>query len=135
QDKGSVYRPRHLMNESGILQRFLPEWHSLHCIVQHEYYHRYTADEHTLITIRELDQVFNRSSVNAAEATKYREAVEKTDDPWLLYLVLLLHDIGKGEGIENHAAAGAEIAEPVLKRFGISEDSCTKILFLIGKHL
>ncbi len=133
QSKGEVYPTLHLMNTTGVLSRFMPEWAGLHCLVQHEYYHRYTADEHVLNTIRELDQIF--TGENPALTRKYREALEDTELPGLLYLILLLHDIGKAHGIEHHAAAGARIAQPLLHRLQVVEKVHEKILFLIGHHL
>ena len=59
QDLGQVHPTLALMHEFGVLARFLPEFNGLTCLVQHEYYHRYTADIHTLNTIKELDNVFS----------------------------------------------------------------------------
>ena len=78
------------MHDLGVLGRYLPEFGQLTCMVQHEYYHRYTADEHVLRTIKHLDEVFNKDSdIDGA----YEREIRKTDDPLLLYLILLLHDI------------------------------------------
>ena len=70
---------------------------------QATYYHRYTADVHTLNAIRELDRVFSEAE---PITLKYRQALHETSDPTLLYLTLLLHDIGKAEGIRGHAESG-----------------------------
>lgn len=133
QSKGSVYPALNLMNVTGVLPRFMPEWAGLHCLVQHEYYHRYSADEHVLKTIRELDGVF--SGEDPEFTRKYRQALEETELPGLLYLILLLHDIGKSAGIENHAQAGAELAAPILERLQVVEKARNKVLFLIENHL
>ncbi len=133
QSKGDVYPTLDLMNTTGVLPRFVPEWGGLHCLVQHEYYHRYTADEHVLKTIRVLDGVFSGEEPELNR--KYRQALEETDLPGLLYLVLFLHDIGKSRGIEDHAAIGAEMAVPILERMQVVEKAREKILFLIKNHL
>lgn len=133
QTKGEVYPVLKLMNSTGVLPRFMPEWAGLHCLVQHEYYHRYTADEHILKTIRELDRVFSGEEPELTR--KYRQALEDTELPGLLYLILLLHDIGKAEGIEKHAEIGAEIAEPILQRLQVVEKAREKIVFQIRNHL
>ncbi len=133
QTKGNVYPTLELMNILGVLPRFMPEWAGLHCLVQHEYYHRYSADEHVLKTIRELDAIFSGEQPEITR--KYRQALEETELPGLLYLILLLHDIGKSKHIENHAKIGAEIAGPVLDRMQVVEKAKQKILFLIKNHL
>ena len=95
QTPGQVYPALFQMHELGVLGRLIPEWQGLTCLVQHEYYHRYTADIHTLNTIRELDLVFTSSD---PIYQKYREELRETEEPDLLYLILLLHDIGKSRG-------------------------------------
>ncbi len=133
QNKGEVYPVLSLMSRTGVLPRYLPEWEKLHCLVQHEYYHRYTADQHILNTIRELDGVF--SGEEAELTRRYRIALEESSLPALLYLILLLHDIGKSQGIRDHARNGVEIARPILKRLQVQEEVRGKILFLIEQHL
>lgn len=133
QSAGEVYPCLHLMNQTGVLSRFVPEWAALHCLVQHEFYHRYTADEHILKTIRELDKVFTVGSGDLQR--KYRKSLEKTSIPGLLYLILFLHDIGKARGIESHAETGAKIAQPILDRLGVVPEAKEKIIQLIKIHL
>jgi len=133
QSKGEVFPVLSLMNSTGVLPRFMPEWAGLHCLVQHEYYHRYTADEHVLHTIQELDKIFSGEEPEITR--KYRLALEDTELPGLMYLILLLHDIGKAKGIENHAEVGAVLAEPILKRLGVVTKARDKILFLVKNHL
>jgi len=129
---GAVYPALALMHELGVLGRFIPAFDALTCLVQHEYYHRYTADVHTLNAIRELDRIFT-----AAEpiTLKYREVLHEISDSALLYLTLLLHDIGKAEGIQGHAESGVRIAEPLLKRFDVSPEGCAVVSFVIQNHL
>lgn len=129
---GEVYPVLAKMHELGVLGRFLPEFGKLTCMVQHEYYHRYTADVHVLNTIRELDRIFQKSEGISPD---YERELRQTDDPSLLYLILLLHDIGKAEGIKGHAESGERIAEPILDRFNIPLTKREKIYFIIRHHL
>jgi [protein-PII] uridylyltransferase len=129
---GDVYPSLKLMHELGVLGRFIPEFDELNCLVQHEYYHRYTADVHTLNTIRELDRVFSEAE---PITLKYREALHETSDPPLLYLILLLHDIGKAVGIQGHAESGVRIADPILHRLGISAENRALVAYIIKNHL
>lgn len=129
---GDVYPILTLMHELGVLGRYLPEFGQLTCMVQHEYYHRYTADAHVLRTIRHLDRVFSNFD---EEYTRYEKELRKNDDPLLLYLILLLHDIGKAEGVKGHAESGVRIARPILDRFSIPQEQQEQILFIIQSHL
>jgi [protein-PII] uridylyltransferase len=132
EEAGQVYAPLTLMHELGVLGRFLPEFKPLTCLVQHEYYHRYTADIHTLNTIRELDAIFTASEPMLG---KYRDELHQTAKPTLLYLILLLHDIGKGQGIKGHAETGVLLAAPVLERMQLDADTCKTVNFIIKNHL
>lgn len=129
---GAVYPVLNLMHELGVLGRFIPEFDALTCLVQHEYYHRYTADVHTLNAIRELDRIFTATE---PITLKYRETLHEVTDPAELYLILLLHDIGKAEGIQGHAESGVRLAEPLLERFGLSPESRSVAIFVIKNHL
>lgn len=131
-DSGAVFPTLNLMHELGVLGRFIPEFRALTCLVQHEFYHRYTADIHTLNTIRELDQIFTSAD---PISQKYRATLHETARPTLLYLTLLLHDIGKARGIQGHAESGVEIARPFLARLGVDEAETEVIVFLIKNHL
>jgi [protein-PII] uridylyltransferase len=132
EDIGKVYPVLSLMHELGVLGRFVPEFAPLTCLVQHEYYHRYTADIHTLSAIRELDDIFTGAD---PIAENYRAELHKTGDPGLLYLILLLHDIGKGEGIQGHAEAGVIMAAPVLDRLQVTPETRETVNFIIKNHL
>ncbi len=132
EEAGGVHASLQLMHELGVLGRFIPEFDALTCLVQHEFYHRYTADIHTLNTIRELDRIF----AEAEPIThKYRDALHETANPVLLYLILLLHDIGKSDGIQGHAENGVVIARPLLKRLGVDEETAEIVAFIIKNHL
>lgn len=129
---GEVYPALLAMHEIGILGRYLTEFGQLTCMVQHEYYHRYTADMHVLRTIKHLDAIFLKKD---PEADHYEKELRKNDDPLLLYLILLLHDIGKAEGVKGHDQAGVRLAKPILKRFSIPPEAEKQILFIIRNHL
>ena len=129
---GEVYPILLEMHELGVLGRYLPEFGALTCMVQHEYYHRYTADAHVLRTIRHLDRVFSKHD---EEYGRYEKELRKNDDPLLLYLILILHDIGKVEGVKDHDVAGVRIAQPIFNRFGVGTEQQEQILFIIRNHL
>lgn len=129
---GSVYPTLSCMHELGVLGRFIPEFDALTCLVQHEFYHRYTADIHTLHAIRELDTIFTEAS---PVSVKYRATLHETSEPTLLYLILLLHDIGKARGIQGHAESGVAIAGPILERLKVEPTRREIVTFIIKNHL
>ncbi|MDR2862432.1 MAG: [protein-PII] uridylyltransferase [Puniceicoccales bacterium] len=131
-DAGRVGETVAQMHEAGVLCRFLREFKGIHCLVQREIYHRYTVDMHTLLCLRELDTVFAGAT---PVVERYRAALLETDEPALLYLVLLLHDIGKQFGVANHAETGAVLAAKILKRMGVRPAACEEVLWLIRGHL
>jgi [protein-PII] uridylyltransferase len=131
-EAGAVFPTLSLMHELGVLGRFIPEFDALTCMVQHEYYHRYTADVHTLNAIRQLDLIFTQAE---PITLKYREALHETADPALLYLTLLLHDTGKADGIQGHAESGVRLAGPIMERLGVSPEGRELVSFVIKNHL
>ena len=114
---GEVYPILKEMHKPGVLGRYLPEFGQLTCRVQHEYYHRYTADEHVLRTIKYLDRVFQKVDTVSAN---YEKALRQNDDPLLLYLILLFYTtLARLKGLRGTITAGARIAPPILNRFNI----------------
>ncbi len=132
EEAGQVFPALSLMHELGVLGRFVPEFDKLTCLVQHEYFHRYTADIHTLHAIRELDTILTSAE---PEKQHYRDVLHETAQPTLLYLILLLHDIGKGVGIKGHDEAGIAIAGPILDRLKADAGTRETVNFVIKNHL
>ena len=132
QEIGNVSPTLCEMHELGVLGRFIPEFGRLTCKVQHDLYHRFTADVHVLHCITVLDEVFQGKR---KDALQYLDAIRKNEVPGLLYLILFLHDLGKDEGPKGHCERGVEIAITLLKRLGISEEMHDRILFVIRNHL
>ena len=106
-----------LMHEIGFLARFLPEFGHISLLIQHDLYHHYTVDEHTLKAVEALDELYASQDKQRAHL---RSIFDEIEDPSLLYLSILLHDIGKGRG-RGHIPRGAKIAERVCKRLGLGE--------------
>jgi [protein-PII] uridylyltransferase len=131
-ESGAVYPVLNRMHELGVLGAYIPEFDALTCLVQHEYYHRYTADIHTLSAIRELDLIFTEAD---PIKLKYRSVLHEVEDPALVYLTLLLHDIGKAVGIKNHSESGVLLAGPTMERLGVSPRGRELVSFVIKNHL
>ena len=130
----NVYPILSKMHFLDVLGKFIPEFGDITCLVQHEYYHRYTTDIHTLATIAELDKVFG-ANVEDIPYGYYHSVLSSAKNAPILYFALLLHDLGKSDGIKGHAEAGAELAPKILERFDIADDDKETIVFLIRNHL
>jgi len=129
--KGEVGAVLRLMHDLGFLGKYLPEFGELDCLVQHEFFHRYTADEHTLVCVEKLD------SILFAEEEKfkgYRQIFQKLEDPAILYLALLLHDTGKAANQRNHEEASAVLAHKVARRLQLSSERRRMLLTLVDSH-
>lgn len=131
-ERGRVHGAVSALREHGLLNLLLPEFAGLHCLVQLEFYHRWTADVHTLRCLAELDDVFLS---DGGQAARHREALLRTGHPELLYPTLLLHDVGKAEGIHGHAERGAAQAETALARLGYSPAERRLAEAVIRHHL
>ena len=130
--RGNVAPTLRAMHEVGFLGRYLPPFGKLTCLVQHEFYHQYTTDEHTLVCLEKLDQVWGSQQPLLGP---YAELFQKIERPFVLYLALLLHDAGKGGKREKHAEAGAKIAANVAGRLGLDAAATATLCHLVRLHL
>ena len=129
--KGEVGRILRLMHNLGVLGRYIPEFGALDCLVQHEFYHRYTADEHTLVCIEKLDSVLLSDQ---RRLQGYRTIFQKLEDPAILYLSVLLHDTGKAANSRHHEEAGALIAHKVARRLQLPPERRRMLITLVDSH-
>jgi [protein-PII] uridylyltransferase len=129
--KGDVGRILRMMHETDFLGRYLPEFGRLTCLVQHEFFHRYTADEHTLVCIDKLDELITTEN---PKLRGYRDLFQKNDDPATLYLALLLHDTGKAEHRRHHEDASATMASTVGRRLQLSSPQKRELISLVDNH-
>ena len=130
--KGDVARILRLMHRIGFLGRYLPEFGALDCLVQHEFFHRYTADEHTLRCIEQLDLLI---SENNPRRETFRRLFHEIQDPYALYLALILHDTGRAENVREHIDGSAMLAARLCNRLQIQGARRTLIMFLVDNHL
>src|SRR5713226_3139888 len=130
--KGKVGRVLRLMHRVDFLGRYVPEFGQLTCLVQHEFFHRYTADEHTLLCIDKLDAL---AETDDPKLTAYRGLFEKLEDPFVLYLALLLHDTGRAVGARPHSEASALFAQRVANRLQLSPEQRKSLILMVDHHV
>jgi len=130
--KGKVGRILRWMHESGVLGRILPEFAPLTCLVQHEFFHRYTADEHTLVCLEQLDAMLDSKE---SDLRKYGDLYARVELPEILALAVLLHDTGKAELTRHHEEIGAVHAAQVARRFGFRGRELALMTFLVDHHM
>ncbi len=120
------------MNELGVLGAFLPEFQKLHFKVQHDAYHVYTVDVHSIFAVGELSRLATGDSEKKFPfPTRVLREVEKND---LLAFATLYHDIGKGEG-SGHVEKGAPLIRKAGERIGFSPEEVHTLEFLERSHL
>src|SRR5437764_1196953 len=130
--KGQVGCALRLMHEVDFLGRYIPEFGQLTCLVQHEFFHRYTADEHTLLCMDKLDALMETKD---SKLISYRRLFETLEDPFVLYLALLLHDTGRAVGARPHSEASALFAQTVAKRLQLSPEQRKSLILLVDHHV
>ncbi len=130
--KGDVARVMRQMHRVGFLGRYMPEFGALTCLVQHEFFHRYTADEHTLRTLDKLDEL---SGPPKPGLSLYQNLLHELAQPAILYLALLLHDAGRAANAKAHDAESTVMADAVCRRLQIKGEKRKLLLFLVDNHL
>ena len=129
---GNPERALRRMNELGVLAAFIPEFAPIVAMMQFNMYHHYTVDEHTIQVISNLAQIERKELIEKLPVVS--GILERGVNRKVLYVALLLHDIGKGQP-EDHSILGAQIARKVAPRLGLSKKECDTVEWLIRYHL
>lgn len=132
QNRGQVAHILRRMHRNGFLERWIPEFGKLTDLVQHEFFHRYTADEHTLRCIDILDSLTHEE---APKKQHFRKIFQKFEDPVAIYIALIMHDTGRAEEVRHHEDASAILASQVCRRLNYTGDRLRLIMFLVDHHL
>ncbi len=127
-----VTRELRRMNRYGILAAYLPEFAHIVGQMQHDLFHVYTVDEHTLVTLRNL----RRFTVPryAHEFPLCNRIITQLPHPEILYIATLFHDIGKGRG-GNHSELGAVDAERFCSNHRLGPYHTGMVTWLVRNHL
>jgi len=120
------------MHRLGWLDLLFPEFRAIDALVIRDFYHRYTVDEHSFMTIQNL---YALRETKAEWDGKFREILSELEAPQRLVFSLLFHDVGKGMAATNHVEGSLEAVAQVFARLGVKAEEQEAVCFLIRNHL
>ena len=120
------------MNEAAVFGRFVPDFGRVVAQMQHDMYHVYTVDEHTIFAIGILHGI--EQGAYGDHMPTASDIIHKITSRRALFVALFLHDIAKGRG-GDHSQLGAEVALHICPRFGMSEEETETVAWLVRHHL
>lgn len=129
---GNPERGLRRMNELGVLAAFIPEFEPVVAMMQFNMYHHYTVDEHSIQCVAALAEI--ERGEHPDDLPLSSEIMESGINRRVLYLAVLLHDIGKGRR-EDHSILGARLARRIAARFGFPQDEIETVEWLVRNHL
>ena len=118
------------MHDVGFLGQLFPEFKAISSRVVRDFYHKYTVDEHTLLTIRNLERLTEAPS----ERERFTRLLGELEEPELLVLALLYHDVGKWRDDDHHVES-ARMALVMFDRLALDANARATIEFLVVEHL
>ena len=131
-EPNAVIRVLRLMNQYGVLPRYLPEFGRIVGQMQHDLFHVYTVDEHILKVVRNLRRFTLKEF--AHEYPLCSRLIADFERPEVLYIAALFHDIAKGRG-GDHSELGAADARRFCRRHGLSPEDSALAAWLVRNHL
>ncbi|EPC01754.1 PII uridylyl-transferase [Litchfieldella anticariensis FP35 = DSM 16096] len=129
---GNVARQLRRMNRYGVLGKYLPEFGQAVGLMQHDLFHIYTVDAHTLRLLKFIQRF--REPEGRGDFPVAAVLVHQLPKLELLWIAGLYHDIGKGRG-GNHSILGALDAEAFCERHGLSPHDTRLVSWLVENHL
>jgi [protein-PII] uridylyltransferase len=129
--RAGLYARLSEMHDTGLLGQMFPEFKSIYCRVVRDFYHKYTVDEHTLLTIRNLERLVDHPP---PERARFGRLLGELNAPELLVLSLLYHDVGKWTD-DDHASESARMAQQMLDRLDLQGDVRAEVDFLVREHI
>jgi len=119
------------MHDCGLLGRMFPPFQAITYRVVRDFFHKYTVDEHTLLTIRNLERLEKGTS---PDRLRFASLLRDLQAPEHLVLSLLLHDVGKWRD-EDHHVESVRMAREMFGRIGLPQEARDTVEFLIQNHL
>ncbi|MGY4828703.1 [protein-PII] uridylyltransferase [Sphaerotilaceae bacterium SBD11-9] len=121
-----------LMNQTSVLGRYLWVFRRIVGQMQHDLFHVYTVDQHILMVLRNVRRFFIAD--HAHEYPFCSQLASTFDDPWVLYVAALFHDVAKGRG-GDHSDLGAAEVRRFCRDHRIGREDASLIEFLVKGHL
>ncbi|MDD3018480.1 MAG: [protein-PII] uridylyltransferase [Comamonas sp.] len=132
QQPSGITHALRLMNATSVLGRYLWSFRRIVGKMQHDLFHVYTVDQHSLMVLRNMRRFFMPEF--AHEYPLCSELASQWEQPWLLYLAALFHDIGKGRG-GDHSTIGAIEVRRFAHQHGLARADAELAEFLVREHL
>ena len=135
------------MHRLGFLVRLFPEFQAIDSLVVRDFYHRYTVDEHSFMTVENLHALLRQKPSEAQGLSpshaalqvwrkKFAEILSELERPEILYFTLLFHDVGKGSTeYEDHVQGSLRALEKIQDRLNLPEAEWQTVQFLVARHL
>lgn len=128
-DRKGIYNTLLAMHEVGLLGRIFPDFEEIRCRVIRDFFHKYTVDEHSLIAIRNIEEL--------PASHRFSLLLNELENPELLLLSLLFHDIGKSHRHDegNHVHPSTEGVTQILDKLELPQDQADKVVAVVKNHL
>ncbi|MFZ9036647.1 MAG: [protein-PII] uridylyltransferase [Gammaproteobacteria bacterium] len=120
------------MNSYGFLAAYIPAFAKITGRMQYDLFHAYTVDQHTIFVIRNLRRFALK--IHEDEFPFCNLVYSELDNPCLLYLAALFHDIAKGRG-GDHSVLGAEEATKFCVQHKLNRKDTRIVSQLVRDHL
>jgi [protein-PII] uridylyltransferase len=120
------------MHSCGLLVRLFPEFAVIDSLVMRDFYHHYTVDAHSFMAIENIHRL---REPKADWERPFGELYAELEQPALLFLSLLFHDVGKGMPVEDHVVGSLAAIEQVFPRLDLNPEEAETVRFLIRDHL
>ena len=128
-DRKGIYNTLLAMHEVGLLGRIFPDFEEIRCRVIRDFFHKYTVDEHSLIAIRNIEEL--------PSSHRFSVLLNELENPELLLLSLLFHDIGKSHRHDegNHVHPSTEGVRVILDKLELPPDQAERVVAVVKNHL
>ncbi|HKJ72127.1 MAG TPA: [protein-PII] uridylyltransferase, partial [Gammaproteobacteria bacterium] len=122
------------MNTYGVLGRLIPEFGRIVGQTQHNLYHIYPVDEHTLGAMEMADRFHRQDPEVTGDSPTACRLAPQMRRPEVLYLALMCHDIAKGQA-GDHSLLGERVARRLARRLGMDTEDGETAAWLVREHL